>query len=113
MFEIRCTHRPTASSLIFLPEDIESDRGAALRVSFETVAYWPAERDVGAGDDFDARIICVEINDDRDNGWRRLDGQSRENAEKFLETHYHNEMWEAAGEQAREDFAIVRYGWAA
>lgn len=105
-FEIACTYQPTAFGLIFLPIDIESDYLCDLRVSFEPLAYYPAESGTGAGADFDARITSIEMFDHRDGinddssvcktPWRTLEGDDRKAAEAFLDAHCRDDMWAEA-----------------
>lgn len=110
-FEIACTYQPIASGLIFLPADLDSAYGCDLRVHFEPLAYYPAEPDIGAGPDFDARITTIEMLDDRDSvdedgrpcrtPWRVLEGDARKAAEAFLDAHCREAMWaEAEAETA-------------
>jgi hypothetical protein len=121
MFEIRCAYQPTAWGMIFLPEDIESDYGATLRVHFDPLDYYPAERDVGAGAEFVAEIGIIEMCDDRDctsnshrsSPWRTLQGLTRQAAIDFLEQSHHDEMWAQADEETAEAFGLDYYGRAA
>ena len=78
MYTAECTYRSCGSGLLFFPAggDLECD----LRVTFTPKAFYPAERDVGAGADFDADIASIEMRD-----W--ADGQGEQNREikKLLE----------------------------
>lgn len=114
MYEATCTYRSTPSGSIFLPDDIESDECAELRVSFDPLAYYPTEPDVGAGAHFDVAIGAVELMEHRGTEqWRTLTGASRTAAIAFLEQHHHKAMWWQADEEAAEAFGAPFYGRAA
>ncbi len=108
-FEIACTYQPTQAGYIFLPEDAESDSQCDLRVSFEPVAYYPAERDIGAASDYDARIILIEVADHSGAPtWRALAGEEYASAEAYLETYHHDTMWAEAEAETTEAFTGYR-----
>jgi hypothetical protein len=105
MFEIECSYQQTFDGLMFFPEDNQDAAYCILEVVFEPVAYYPAEPDVGASDDFDAKIVAIRMIDDDANcscRERSLTGASRRNAEAFLDAHHRTAMWEKAGEEVRE-----------
>jgi hypothetical protein len=105
MFEVECKYLLTQNGLHFLPDDYHSGFKCTLQVAFEPVAYYPAEPDIGAGDDFDARIARITmLDDDASCGCyeKLLTSQSRENAEKFLDACHRDAMWETAGEEVRD-----------
>jgi hypothetical protein len=122
-FEIACTYQPTAFGLIFLPPDTDGAYECDLRVSFEPLAYYPAEPDVGAGADFDARITSVEMLDGRDDTnedgtpcqtpWRTLEGDARKAAEAFLDAHCRDDMWAEAEAETTAAYVDLVYRRAA
>lgn len=108
-YEISCTYQPTAAGYIFLPEDAESDYQCDLRVTFEPVAYYPPERDIGAGADYDARLTLIEVADHAGaQTWRALAGAEHASAEAYLETHHHDAMWAEAEAETCEWFTGYR-----
>lgn len=92
-----CSFRPThTAGLIFSPAAIADDGQAELRVHFKPLAYLPPEPDVGAGADFNAKIIRVEIRDIQAGAWHRLDPRDTATALAFLEGHFSRAMWAEA-----------------
>jgi hypothetical protein len=113
MFEQTCTYQNIPDGCVFLPEDAES-ASCALRVTFEPLAWYPAEPSVGAGADFDAAIILIEMSVDADGeDWRCLSGRDYQAAEAFLETHHHDALWAQAEHETAEAFDAVSYRRAA
>lgn len=107
MFEIACTYQPSASGYTFHPEDADSDYQCDLRVSFQPLAYYPAEPDVGAGADFNFDIEAIEVADhDGGQTWRRLEDDERAAAERFLDRHHRDEMYDAAERETAAAFGV-------
>lgn len=113
MYTAECTYAPGSSGLLFLPANFKADP-CELRVTFRPLAYYPAERDTGAGADFDAAIASIEIRDADDPGghWHVLDGQDYDAARRFLERH-HPDMWDTAFAETEEAFGVETYARAA
>jgi hypothetical protein len=111
MFTKECSYRPTTSGFVFLPADLDTDLTCDLVVSFEPVAYYPAEPRIGAGDDFDARIVSIEMIDacDLDISPRvMLAGDSYRQALSFLEATCSSDMWEQAAEETVAALGVRR-----
>lgn len=114
MFEIACTYQPSDDGYTFHPEDAESDYQCDLRATFQPLAYYPAEPDVGAGADFDFAIESIEVADHQGGqSWRTLEGTEFKAAEAFLDAHHQEAMLEQAEREAAEAFGAPRYRRAA
>jgi hypothetical protein len=106
---VECTFEPRPTGLNFyLRTSVSFDSDCELCVTFQPTAYYPAERDIGVGADFDARIVRIEIRgaDEADNekAWYTLEPREAEMAKKFLEEHHSKEMWEQAFDETAEAF---------
>lgn len=113
MFQIECTCLPSPDGFTFWPEDSESDSPCELRVTFEPIAYYPPEPDVGAGHDFDARVASIEMLDasapvsiQGGEQWRVLTGNELHNAHAFLGKHHWKEMWAVGEAETLEAFGV-------
>ena len=110
MFEIECTYHSFAGVLIFLPDGLAEGR-CFLSVTFEPLAWYPAEPSVGAGADFDAQIACIDMYDgppdDKASIQRQLKGVDFDQAKAFLEEHHREDLWAAAEAVTAEHFGKV------
>lgn len=107
MFETECTYHQVGSSYFFMADDLGEKR-CFLSVTFEPLAWYPAEPDVGAGPDFDAKIECIDLYFGDPNNHRfwphRLTGLNLDRAKSFLESHHRSAMWGRAEEVTAEYF---------
>ena len=110
MYEIECTYASTAGVLSFFPAG-SGERSCYLSVTFEPIDWYPAEPDVGAGHDFDAQIVSVDMYDgppdDSGSVQRHLTGLDLDQAKAFLEEHHRDEMWAVAEALTAEAFGKV------
>lgn len=118
MYITECTFRPCdAAGMVFLPFDANSEFTAELRVTFQPVAYYPAEPDTGAGPDFDAKIVRIEIRDALDDlsekAWHKLEPRDAAAARRFLDEYCSESMWDQAFEETAEAFGADAYRCAA
>lgn len=114
MYRTPCDFIPTTAGLSLFQAELEIPEATQgeLRVTFRPLKYYPPER--GAGADFDAKIIKIEIRDIQDErkrggGWHKLLGRDEDAAKAFLERHFHADMWERAFEETAEYFGAVTY----
>jgi hypothetical protein len=115
MYTAECTFKSTASGLLFFP--IGGDGSCDLRVTFRPKAYYPAERDIGMGADFDAGIASIEMRDWADGAsakaWHKLEGKDLRAAECFLNQHHRDPMWDQAFAETAEAFGVETFARAA
>ena len=108
MFTIECTYQPSASGLIFLPNDAGGAYRCDLHVHFEPLARYRAEPDVGAGVSYEVGIASVEMLDHRDrkvaDKARILRGSALKAARAFLDRYCPDEMWSQADSEAAYHF---------
>lgn len=109
MYKAESSYRSGGSGLLFFLPGC-GDRECDLRVTFTPKAYYPAERDCGAGPDFDADIRSIELRDyddgDDEKAWHALTGNDLWAARCFLENHYKRPMWDQAFDETAEAFGV-------
>ncbi len=109
MYIADCQYQLSGACLLFHATGHSVSDPCELRVTFKPVAYYPPERDVGAGADFQANITAIEIRDLEDpdeTGWHKLEGADFETAFGFLDTHHNSPMWDQAEIETAEHFGV-------
>ena len=103
-FTVECAFRLTPAGLdLRIDDDPPEAEMCELRVSFDFLKFYPAERDVGADLGWDSRIGSIEF---RALGepWRPLPSWTAVAASIFLEKHCREALDEAEREAALETY---------